>query len=153
KNIPETAAAEQDQQRGPERPSRDRIAHEHQDACRKIEFGSVLHGFPHTERHADQIAEKKPREADRQRNGEAGLDDVPDGLLIDVGLTEIEMQDFPEPGDIARVNGFVEAVIPGDLVNRFLRNLDSAAHGGAAALAATGGGHLETQDLPLDGTT
>src|SRR5439155_1118448 len=67
KYTPETAAAEQHQQRGAERPARHRIAEKHDEAAEEIELGAVSHGLHDTERNTHEITEEKSCEPERDR--------------------------------------------------------------------------------------
>ena len=65
---------------------------------REVELRAVPDGFQHTKGDADQITQNKAGQAQEDGNGKPRLDDVPDRILIDVGRSEIELQDIPQPG-------------------------------------------------------
>ena len=97
KHVPETAAAEQHEQRRAERPARNRVAEKDEHAADEIELRAVAHGLDDAERHADQIAQEESGQAEEDRDGKPRLDHVPDRILVDVRRAEIEVHHVPEP--------------------------------------------------------
>src|SRR4029450_9109234 len=97
KHAQETAAAEENQQCGAERPTGDGVSHEDKHARDQIELRAVAHGLEYTQRKAEEAAEDESGEAEKNGSGEPGLDPIPDGVLVNVRPAQIEVHDAPEP--------------------------------------------------------
>lgn len=91
------------------------VARENDARAERIELAPMMHGLPQTERDANQITQEERGDTEEQRNREAAHDDIPDRETVGVAGTEVEVQNVPEPGQVAFPSGLVKAEVRLDL--------------------------------------
>jgi hypothetical protein len=110
----------------------------------------VLDRLDHAQGHTDEVAQKKAGQAERDGNRKPGLDDVPHGVLIHVGIAQVQVSQVPQPERIPDVNRLIEAVVLPDLLDRFGGQFDARASSATRRSALRHRPHPEAHDLALD---